>query len=209
MTIAKPIKTIIIQSPKRFIETSSEFKEVCKFPHYRISDGISSSAAKRTLCGNTCSILGMSNGVDTYVGHYAPEYKKSDFKNKLDYLIKKFQDKSGNNSTAIVTGAYDFSAGTDRLAAKNSFELAADIGEVLDINGVDATFIAAKKIPVFVDNLAVTDNAFILSPKMNRGFNLPVFNIKKSPDKTELDAMLSDKYSIYEPSAEHKISFEA
>ena len=204
MKLITPKYEIVVQSPKKFKALISDFREVCEFPNYRINDGVSSKEHKFSANANTCTLLGMNNGVDTYLGHYAPEYKKPDFKEKLDYIVKKFQDKTGELD-AVIAGGYSYDVISNPQAAKDSFTLVAQVGEVLDKNGANLTVIAGKRVPSFVDNLAVTEDKFVLSHSPNYAtcfLNYPEPEVIKNA--SQLDA----KYEIFEPSETHKLSFD-
>jgi hypothetical protein len=151
----------------------------------------------------------MSNGNQTYLGHFAPEIKKADFLQKLDYIVKSFEDATGQLS-AVVTGALDYRVGNKSREAVNSNLLCSEICEVLDKNSADLTVIADKTNPVFRDCLAVTPDKFILShsSQIGKSINSSPFNLKKEPTKQELDKLLYDNYQLYEPSEHHHITFE-
>ena len=40
MNINEPKTSIIFQSPRVFVDTTNSFKEVGKFPNYRLEDGV-------------------------------------------------------------------------------------------------------------------------------------------------------------------------
>ena len=85
----EPISRIILQTPAKFEETVSQgFREVSKFPHYGIDDAVASTENKYTKYAKTCSILGMSNGIESYVGHFAIPANLSNFLKNLDIIIK-------------------------------------------------------------------------------------------------------------------------
>lgn len=190
-----PVRTLSIQSPDKFKQTTKLFNEVCEFPHYKVTDGVVSSEAKYTRGGNTCSILAMSNGKDTYIGHFAPEFYGGNFKDKLDYIVQKFKDKSGE-LTAMITGGFSRNAQKANLdEANRSFTQLAVIGDVLGRHTDDITMIAGKTNPVFVDNLAVDGEKFILShtPKIGSKYTP---ELKKNPTSQEVEQALYDNYEI-------------
>ncbi|MBO6272216.1 hypothetical protein J6O48_05480 [bacterium] len=201
------VNRIILQSPKRFEETVKGFKEVSKFPNYSIKDSVASYKDKYTRSANSCAELAMSNGKYTYLGHFAPELRKYDFRDKLDYIIKKMQDETGELS-AFVTGGHDVGTGGNKFAADESFRQLADIGNVLDNNNVEnLTMIAAKKKFDIKDNLAVTGDSFIFShTPTDCRFN-PLQIDKPNPTREELEALLKTRYGIVEIAPEHTIEY--
>ena len=198
-----PITDIVIQSPKKFEQTIQGFQEVSPFARYTLSDAVISNKNKYTLYANSCTVLGMSNGKNTYLGHFAPELKMSDFKDRLDNIVKKFKDQTGQ-LTAIITGAFDHSLITPRPKdAVESFTQMAEVGEVLDKNNAVLSMIGGKRLPLFMDNLAVTSHEFILShtPKKAGAEPMRTFN------NTNLEEFLSEKYSVSEINPQHTINY--
>ena len=204
MKLLTPITDIIIESPKRFEQTIKGFEEVAPFPQYHIKHSVISDGDKFTKNANTCTILGMSNGKDTFLGHFAPELKTSDFKDKLDYIVKKFQDKTGQ-LTAVITGGFDHEMLIPiKRQATESFEQLAEVGEIVDKNNAILTMIGGKKTPLFMDNLAVTKEKFILSHTPKKiGFE----PMKDYKDGTDLENFLSEKYSISEIDPQHTLNY--
>ena len=206
-TSPKPqfITNIVVQAPEKFKKSVKGFKEVSPFPYYRVTDGVTSAENKVTYNANTCAILAMSNGKETYLGHYAPEVRKSDFMDKLDFIIKKFQDSTGRVS-AIVVGGHDFRNINPIFKSKDSYKQLADIGNLLDKNNVNnLTMIAGKVNPVFKDNLAVSEDKFIITHTPD--FSKNPMKLKGNPNQAELEKLFSDNYSIVEIDPEHSINY--
>ena len=203
MNINEPKTSIIFQSPRVFVDTTNSFKEVGKFPNYRLEDGVVSQDSKVSSCANTCSILGMYNGKDIYEGHFAPELKRGDFLQKLDYIIKKFQDATGM-AEAVVVGGWDYNIGTKE--AKDSFELSCDIGNVLDKNDVPTSMFCAKRKPKYTEALAVTKDGFFITHNKKIGTKSDF--LPTEPTKEELEEILSNNYEIFEIAPEHNIFFK-
>ena len=201
------ITDISIITPSIFKEATKGFKEVSPFPYYRVTDGISSNALKVTYNSETCAILGMSNGKETYIGHFAPEIRKSDFTDKLDYIIKKFQDATGYIS-AIITGGHDYNRINLIYKSKESYNQLADIGALLDKNNVNnLTMIAAKKESAFfVDNLAISEGEFLLAPRAIRDNN--PLKLSQNMTSADLENVLKKNYSIVEVDSGHKIDYK-
>jgi len=197
------IKRIVYQKPEIFDKTVSSFREVCKFPNYRVDDGVTSSADMVTLYENTCTGLAMHNGKRKYLGHFAPEYKKSSFKDRLDYKIKQFQDETGQ-ADALLTGGHDYADGSAQSIA--SYELGAEAAEVLDKNGVNFSMIFGKINPSYTDALAVTNDRFIITTHKKIGGNIP--ELSKNPDKNELNKMLERNYRTFELDDTHSIDID-
>lgn len=198
---------IVIMSPKIFKKTTENFREVSPFPLYKLQNAVASQENKVTMFGNTCAILGMNNGKSTYLGHFAPECKTWSFKENLDYIVQKFKDETGE-LFAIVTGGYDYRASAPvKNQASKSFEQVAEIGEILDKNKAELTMICGKLNPVFTDNLAVTENQFILShtPKING--SIPTQNLKPNLPLEKMEDFLSNEYSIVEINPLHSINY--
>lgn len=207
MNVRHPISTLVVQSPNRFKETVNRFKEVCEFPHYRVNDGVASVEPKVTLGGNTCTILGMSNGEESYIGHFAPEFLRGDFNQKLDLIIKKFMDKTGELS-AIITGGYSRFADGGSAEAVKSFEQSARVAEVLDKYTSDITMISGKRNPVFTDCLAVDGDRFILSHSKKVGVNNSTPHLKQNPTPQEIQAELYKNYEIADLDGTSTVIFE-
>lgn len=206
MKLYQPVNKIILETPKKFQETIREFREVSEFPKYRINDGVSSKENKYTLNANTCAILGMSNGRNTYLGHYAPEYKTFSFKDMLDRIVKTFQDETGELS-AIITGGYDFNAGKNINQSKDSFELVANIAEILDKNNAKLSVIAAKRNPIHKEHLAITKDSFILTQSPNKYGDKVFEGLTEQSSHNKIEDMLYKQYSIAEIDPEHKLNF--
>ncbi|MCD8378599.1 MAG: hypothetical protein LUB59_07425 [Candidatus Gastranaerophilales bacterium] len=205
--ILTPIKKIIIQDIPVFEKTVSKgFKEVCKFPNYKVGDGVVSRTQKFTTRANTCSVLGMSNGEETYIGHFAPEDRSFNFLDTLDYIIKSFKDKTGK-ATAVLTGGYDYAAAGGSTQAQESFSLGANIAGIVDKNGIPLSMVFGKKNPVFTDTLAAAEDAFILSAQPKSGYINPL-KFNKNPNKQELLQILENNYRVAEIEPEHSICFE-
>ena len=209
--IYTPIREIVIQSPKKFEKTISGFLEVSPFPEYNIHNAIKSTEPKFTQNANTCAILGMSNGKQTYLGHYAPELKTSKFKQQLEYDVKKMQDETGALS-AIVTGGYDRNvhSGMNSVTApqiRDSFTQLAEIGEILDKAGANLTMIAGKLNPEFKEHLAITGDRFILTHNPNK-INSKLPELSKCKTDSEIERTLENQYSIVEIDLPHKIYYE-
>jgi hypothetical protein len=202
-----PITDVVIQSPKIFKKTVFDFKEVSPFPYYALNHAVESCENKVTFNANTCTILGMSNGETTYLGHFAPEVKSSSFKEQLDYIVKKFKDKTGR-LCAIVTGAYDYRAKAPNPSQSlKSFEQMAEVGEILDKNGAVMTMIAGKFDPVYTDNLAVTTDKFILSHNPKIAGRTPLANLHKNVTPKQLEELLSSHYSVVEVDPQHSLMY--
>ena len=203
--ISIPVKEIVVQTPKRFFETMRDAREVSAFPRYRLTDAIVSDEPKYTLCANTCSILAMSNGKQTYLGHFAPDLPQRNFKERLEYEVKKMQDETGQ-LTAFVTGGYD-----SRIypGMEKSFTQIAEIGEVLDKAGTNVSMIAGKRKMRFLDNLAVNNDSFILSH--NTGFHgqEAIPELRECKNRLELENALNNYYGVVEIEPEHHIRFKA
>lgn len=206
--IIGPIKEIVIQPAKKFESAIKDFREVSPFPEYSIYKAVRSEESKFTKSANTCAILGMSNGKQTYLGHYAPELKSQKFKKQLEYDVKKMQDETGELS-AIITGGYDkdLRDGVNSVRKQQitaSFTQLAEIGEVLDKAGANLTMVAAKTNPSFKENLAVTPDRFILSFTPNTiASRYP--DITKCKNNAEIEQELSKFYSISELDSFHNI----
>ena len=204
MKIFSPITDIIIESPKKFKTTIDGIREVSPFARYTLNDAVISNEDKYTLNANTCTILGMSNGKNTYLGHFAPEFKTSEFKERLDYIVKKFKDQTGQ-LTAIITGGFDYNISTPiKRQAEESFRQMSEVGEILDKNNAVLSMIGGKKTPLFIDNLAIKDNKFILSHTSKHTEFEPMKNYN---NKANLEEFLSDKYSVYEIDTQHTIEY--
>ena len=197
---------IAIVSPNIFKQTTKNFKEVSPCPLYTLLDGIASKENKYTMGGNTCSIIAMNNGKSTYLGHFAPEFRELSFKQKLDNIIRKFKAQTGELS-AIVTGGYDYKVPANNKEAIKSFEQIAEIGEILDKNNAHLTMIACKTNPIFTDNLAVTNDEFILSHSPKTGGNIPTRKLTSNTSTEELEDLLNNEYSIVEIDPLHTIIF--
>lgn len=204
---SQPIKTLIVQSPERFEETTKRFKEICPFPYYHVSDGVASTSPKKTFGANTCTVLAMSNGEQTYLGHFAPEFMKGDFKQKLDYIVQQFKDKTGQLS-AMITGGYSHLAPPNKAESVKSFEQLTSVSEVVGRHTDDITMIAGKSNPVFVENLAVDGENFILShsKKLGKGTRTP--QLKQNPTPQEIEQAFYENYEIAEFDATPKIIFD-
>lgn len=200
MLIQEPKTNIIFLPPKPFSDRANGFEEAGKFPHYRVEDGIMSTKPKFSVQANTCSILGLNNGKDVYEGHFAPEYKKSDFLKKLDYIVKKFQDAT-SKANAVVVGGWDYNINTNE--AKNSFELSCDIGNVLDKNNVPTSMFCGKREPNYTENLAVTQNDFFITH--NRKIGTRKDFLEKKISKEDLEELLENSYEIFEIDPNHNI----
>lgn len=206
--IYTPIKEIVLESSKKFESTIDGFLEVSPFPEYSIYKAVKSEESKFTKSANTCAILGMSNGKQTYLGHYAPELKSQKFKKQLEYDVKKMQDETGELS-AIITGGYDkdLQDGVNSVRKQQitaSFTQLAEIGEVLDKAGANLTMVAAKTNPSFKENLAVTPDRFILSfTPYTIASKYP--DITKCKNNAEIEQELSKFYSISELDSFHNI----
>lgn len=206
MKVSEPITKIIVQTPDRFAQTVKGVKEVCKAPHYRVSDGISSNLPKFTTKVNTCSALALSNGADTYVGHYAPEFHTSKFFSELERKVKTFQDKTGEPCTGILVGGYGYNVKQAGINSVDSFEQLAEIGELLDKQNVDFSMFGGKLKPLFTESLAVFDDAFILSHERKIGTKTDL--LRKDVTKQELDRVFSENYIVNELSDNHKLFIE-
>lgn len=207
MNSTRPISTLIIQSPNRFAETTQKFKEVCPFPKYHVTDGVTSTTPKKTLCGNTCTILAMSNGEETYIGHFAPEYLTSNFKQKLDGIVAQFKDKTGQ-LTAMITGGYSRFANGNKAEVDKSFEQVALVGDVLSKHTDDITMIAGKIDPTFVDNLAVDGENFFLSHSKKLGKDAQIPQLKKNPSPQDIENALSEYYEAVELDGTPNVIFD-
>ena len=135
--ISMPIREIIVQSPKKFEQTIKPFikSEVSPFPRYKLKYSVTSPDSKYTMNANTCTILGMSNGKDTFLGHFAPELEDPNFADRLDYIIKKLQDATGELS-AIIAGGHDYNLDNIVYQSKKSYDKLAEVGGLLDKNSV-------------------------------------------------------------------------
>ncbi len=204
MKIISPITDIIIESPKKFETTIQGLREVSPFAKYTLNDAVISNEDKFTLNANSCTILGMSNGKNSYLGPFAPELKTSDFKDRLDYIVKKFKDQTGH-LTAIITGGFDHNISIPiKKQAEESFTQMAEVGEVLDKNNAVLTMISGKRTPLFMDNLAIKDNSFILSHTPKKVGAEPM---KDYDMKTDLEEFLYNKYSVSEIDSQHTLNY--
>ena len=205
MPTIKKLPEIVLESPNRFQKTISNFREVCPFPKYSVTQGVASKENKFTLCANTCMILGMNNGKSTYIGHFAPELKLSNFKQKLDYIVKKFKDETGHLN-AIITGGYHYEI-PNSIQSIKSFEQMVDAAEVLDHNDAFLTMICGKVNPKFTDNLAITKEKYILSHSKKIGGYVPTISLNSQASKIELEELLKNNYSVVELEPEQKICY--
>ena len=73
----------------------------------------------------------MDNGKETFLGHFAPEYMPNNFMTKLDELVNKFKDATGELK-AVIIGGYSSLAPVNEQQAKRSCSQLAAIGNVLD-----------------------------------------------------------------------------
>lgn len=199
-----PSKDIIFQTPKVFERTIKDFREVSPFPKYSIQEAVTSTEPKYTKNANTCAILGMSNGKTTYLGHFAPELHSAKFKEQLEHDVKRMQDETGELS-AVITGGYDYGAGKNTNQSISSFNQLAEIGEVLDKADAKLTMIAAKKNPVFVDDMAVTGDKFILSQHDGKQVTDVMPELRKYNDKISIEQALNNHYGIVEIEPSHNI----
>lgn len=206
MKVSEPITKIIVQTPERFAQTVKGVKEVCKAPHYRVSDGISSNLPKFTTKINTCSALALSNGADTYIGHYAPEYYTAKFKNELERTVKSFQDKTGEQCTGVLVGGYGYDVKQAGINSVDSFERLAEIGEILDKQNVDFSMFGGKFKPLYTESLAVLDDAFVLSHERKIGTKTDL--LRKDISKQELDKVFAENYIVNELSDNHRLFIE-
>lgn len=199
------IRNIIVESESRFNKRiiAEHCKEVCQNPRYRLSDGVISSSPKVTYYANTCSILGMSNGLKTFLGHFAPELKTSSFMRNLDEIVKKFKGETGQLS-ACVNGGYGFSPNKDKIFVDSNI-LISDIGNILDKNGAEITMISGKSNPIFMDNMAVTNDAFIISPVSVTRSDTPLTRLRQNISREELEKLLEENYDIFEVDPKHNL----
>lgn len=189
---------IVIQSPKLFQQTIRNFREVAPCPLYDLRHGVTSIGNKFTLDANTCAILAMNNGKSTYLGHFAPEFKTFNFKQKLNTIVENFKAQTGE-LFAIITGGFDYMNNTANKEAAKSFEQLTEIAEILDKNNAELTIIAGKKTPYFRENLAVTKNKFILSySPQNIEYTVPTKNLNPNSSINELENFLDNEYGIVE-----------
>lgn len=204
MKLITPITDIIIQSPKKFEQTIQGFREVSPYARYTLNDAVISDGDKFTMYANSCTILGMSNGKNTYLGHFAPELKTSEFKEKLDRIVKKFKDQTGQ-LTAFITGGLDHNMQFPfKKSAEESFTQMAEVGEILDKNNAIISMVGGKKAPLFMDNLAVTKDAFIFSHTSKRTNLNPMIDYK---EHNNLEEFLKEKYSVAEIDPQHTINY--
>lgn len=202
--IYTPVRDIVLQTPKDFEKTINGFREVAPFPKYSIQEAVASTEPKYTKNANTCAILGMSNGKTTYLGHFAPELHSAKFKEQLERDVKRMQDETGELS-AVITGGYDYNAGKNINQAKTSFDQLAEIGEVLDKADAKLTMIAGKKNPVFVDDMAVTSDKFILSQHDGKLVTDVMPELRKYNNKIGIEQALENRYGIVEIEPSHNI----
>lgn len=200
--IYNPVRDIILQAPKNFEKTIKDFKEVAPFPNYSVKEAVMSTEPKYTKNANTCAILGMSNGKTTYLGHFAPELHSAKFKEQLEHDVKKMQDETGKLS-AVITGGYDYSIGSNQ--AKTSFDQLAEIGEILDKADANITMIAAKRKPAFVDDMAITNDKFILSQHDGKLITDVIPELRKCNDRLSTEQALNNYYGIVETDSAHNI----
>lgn len=202
MKLMNPVNEIIFTTPERFAKSVKKAVEVGEFPKYKVTDGVMSARDKFTTGANTCSGLALSGGDLSYLGHYAPELRRPDFLEKLDYIIKSFQDKSGEKGSGILAGGYDFNVKECGIDSVGSFNLFADAANLLDKRGVDFTMICGKKNPLYTDSLAVIGDKFIMTQanklRIKQNFLNNISNAQ------ELEQFLFDTRSVAEISPNHK-----
>lgn len=205
MKTLEPISRIILQTPAKFKETVSQgFREVSKFPHYGIDDAVASTENKYTKYAKTCSILGMSNGIESYVGHFAIPANLSNFLKNLDIIIRRFKEHTGQLS-AVITGGYDYQVKDIAMQPKESFELGVGMASLLDKHSADLSMIFGKIDPVFSDSLAVTKDAFVLSHSNNICPQRYEDYISKNLHTNDIEGLLAERYEVCEIDSKHKL----
>lgn len=201
----KSTPVIIFQNPQKFQETVKGFKEVCEFPNYRVKDGVISPKGKVTYGVNTCSVLAMDNGKETYLGHFAPEYMRGDFMTTLDEIVKRFKDATGELK-AVILGGYSRLAPPNEQEAKKSFSQLADIGNVLDRHTSHITMIGGKYNPTFVEDVAIQgDKVFVTHKRKIGQYYVP--ELKASTNSSANELILEKDYEVVDCDG-HKIFFE-
>lgn len=196
---------IIFQQPQKFQETVKGFKEVCKFPHYFLKDGVASPNGKVTYGANTCCVLAMDNGAETYLGHFAPEYMKYDFMAKLDEIVRRFKDATGELQ-AVILGGHSKFVKPNVQEANQSFTQLANVANVLDRHTSHITMIGGKYNPTFVEDVAIQGDKVFVShnKKLNQSY---APDLKASTNSNANALLLENDYEIVD-CAGHKIFFE-
>lgn len=196
---------IIFQKPQKFEQTIKGFKEVCEFPNYKVTSGIASKQGKVTYGVNTCSVLAMDNGVETYLGHFAPEYMRGDFTSKLDEIVRRFKDATGELK-AVILGGYSRLAPPNMQEANRSFNQLAEIGNVLDRHTSHITMIGGKVNPTFVEDVAIKGDKVFVTHKRKIGQSYTP-ELKPSTNSSANELILERDYEIVDCDG-HKIFFE-
>ncbi|MGN1153464.1 MAG: hypothetical protein ACI4S3_05495 [Candidatus Gastranaerophilaceae bacterium] len=135
---------VIYKTPENFRKIVCDNKpiEVCRPPHYRFSDKVTSKNPKVTFDSNSCTII----GVNDTVFHLAPEIRELNVIDKFRDFLKSEKDKTGD-----IT-AFIFGARCPRIQ-KDSFQFAEDLRNVLEKENTDYSAIYGKTLDGFLDDL--------------------------------------------------------